>query len=111
MEKIGAIMQGGANLGANQIGNFQFTIDNKEDLKSQVREQAIEEAKEKAKILADQLDVRLIRIVNFNEGFNRPIMPRFDTMEPMIVKENLTPEIEIGEDEIQITVQITYEIR
>ncbi len=112
MGKIGVIIQGGTDLGANQVGSLRFTIDDKEELKNQAREQAIEKAKEKAKVLAAQLDVRLVRIVNFREDRYRPITPRhgFD-MEVMAPMAEGAPEIKIGEDKIQTFVHITYEIR
>jgi uncharacterized protein YggE len=114
MEKIGVIIQGGTNLGANQVGSLRFTIDNQEGLKNQAREQAITKAKEKAEILASQLGVKLVRIVNFSEDYRRPFIPPFDfgVREVMAPAAELAPpEIEIGEDKIQSFVQITYEIR
>ncbi len=115
MEKIGAIIQGGTDLGADQVKSLRFTIDDKEELKNQARKQAIKEARERARVLADQLDVRLIRIVNFREGRQIPIFPRFGLDMPIPVPtapgRDVVPEIKIGEDKIQITVHITYEIK
>ena len=112
MEKIGTLIEGGTLLGANQVGSLQFIIDNKEELKNQAREQAIEKAKEKAETLAVQLNIQLKRIVDFKElDHRRPFDHRFDRWLEVAVPEPLAPEIEIGENEVRITVQITYEIK
>lgn len=113
MEKIGTVIQGATNFGANQVGSLQFTIDNKEELKNQARGQAIEKAKKEAKILADQLGVGIIRIVNFQENYDRPFIS-FPGIAMPEARQDIAltpPEIELGEEKIEITVHITYEIR
>jgi len=113
MEKIGVIIQGATNLGVNQLGNLSFSIDNEDGLKEQAREQAIDEAKAKAKELASQLGVRLIKITNFSESGYSPV-PRYDSYAKSAVGMGggeAPPEIATGENEISITVSITYEIR
>lgn len=110
MEKIGVIIQGGTDLGANQVGSLQFTVDDKDELKNQAREQAIKMAKEQAKVLTDQLNVRIVRIVNFSENYHQPFIPRAEVMrEAMPVP--MLPEIEPGEEKIQVIVHITYQIK
>ena len=112
MEKIGAIIQGGSELGANQIGSLQFTVEDRESLESQARKIAIKDAKEKAEILSDELGVRLKRIVDFSEGeYNRPFRSKEMSFESIGMLSAETPEIEVGENEIIVRVNITYEIR
>lgn len=111
MAKIGDIIQGGTDKGANQVGDLQFTIDKEDEVKKQAREQAITEAKTKAGELASQLGVKLTRIVNFNES---GIFPYYETMKEA-VPAGLgggvsAPQIQTGENKIEITVNITYEI-
>jgi len=109
LEKIGAIIEGATEAGANQVGDLQFTIDKEDELKKQAREQAIEKAKTKAKELASQLEVNLVRISNFSES---SIIPRYYGLEKaaaMGVGEE-APQIETGENKIEVTVTITYEI-
>ena len=55
MTKIGEIIQGTAENGANQVGDLQFVIDKQDELKAKARAQAIEKAKAKAEELASQL--------------------------------------------------------
>jgi len=109
LEKIGAIIEGATEAGANQVGDLQFTIDKEDELKKQAREQAIEKAKTKAKELASQLGVNLVRISNFSES---SVVPRYYGLEKVAVPGagEATPQIELGENKIEVTVTITYEI-
>jgi uncharacterized protein YggE len=112
MAKIGEIIQGATDAGANQIGDLQFTIDDQDEFKKQAREQAIEKAKTKAKELASQLGVKLIRISNFTES---SVLPSFYVLEKAealgMGGEAPAPQIETGENKIEVTVSITYEIK
>lgn len=109
MGKIGEIIEGATTAGANEVGSLQFTIDNEDELKKQARDEAIEKAKAKAEELALSLGVNLVRITNFSES---GIFPRFyalsESMEGKGGEE--MPQIETGENKIEVTVTITYEI-
>jgi len=108
MEKIGKIIEGATTAGANQVGNLQFTIDKQDEFKKQAREQAINKAKTKAEELALQLGVNLVRIINFSET---SVLPRFYGLdEASGLGGEKAPQIEIGENKIEVTVFITYEI-
>jgi uncharacterized protein YggE len=109
MEKIGVIIQKATDAGANQVGDLRFTIDDQDEVKKQARGQAIDKAKEKAEELASQLGVKLVRIVSFNEG---GIVPRYYALEEAIGMggEDKALQIEVGENKIEVSVSITYEI-
>ena len=111
MDKIGGLIEGAAAAGANQIGDLQFTIDNREELERKAREEAVKDAKDRAKELASLLEVNLVRITNFNEESQAP---RSYALESLAVadmgKTAEAPQIETGENKIEITVSITYEI-
>ncbi|MDO8436088.1 MAG: SIMPL domain-containing protein, partial [bacterium] len=110
MEKIGSIIQAATDAGANEVGDLQITIDKEDELKKEARAQAIEKAKAKAKELASQLGVKLGKINYFNEDINLPYYG-------LNMKEGVgggmavpAPQIATGENKIQVTVSITYEI-
>ncbi len=112
MVKIGDVIQGATDAGANQVGDLQFTIDKEDELKKQAREQAIEKAKTKAKELAGQLGVKLVRIINFSESSVIPYY--YGLLEKAAAPSGVgggAPQIETGENKIEVTVSITYEIR
>jgi hypothetical protein len=109
--KIGEIIEGATAAGANQVGNLYFTIDKEEDLKKQARDEAIKKAKAKAQELADQLGVKLVRITNFSESGIFPVPSPYYKGEALgLGGGSETPQIETGENKIEVTVSITYEI-
>ena len=108
LENIGKIMQSATDMGATDVSGLQFTVDNEEDLQNQARKMAIDEAKNKAKELSSQLGVNLVKIVNFSES---GIFPIFYGFEKAIAGDiSKAPQIETGENKIEATVTITYEI-
>jgi len=111
LEKIGEIIKTATNAGANQVSGLQLTIDKQEELQSQARKEAIEKAKQRAGELAEQLGIKLVRITSFNEGWTTyPI--RYDFMKESAIGMGgeESPQIETGENKIEISVTITYEI-
>jgi len=111
LAKTGDIIQGATDAGANEVSNLYFTIDKEDDLKKQAREKAISKAKAKAKELADQLNIKLVRIVNFSESgvFPYPV-PMYKEEATGLGAGSAAPQIETGENKIEVTVSITYEI-
>ncbi len=113
MEKIGDIVQGATDKGANQINNLQFTIENRDEFSKQARNQAIEKAKNKAKELAFELGVTLVRITSFSENSGN-VYRDYDyyaKTEAAGMGGEVAPQIETGENKIEVGVSITYEIR
>lgn len=112
LEKVGEIIQSATDMGATDASGLQFTVENEDELKSQARKMAIDEAKNKAKELASQLGVDLARITNFSESGTFP-MPYFGLEKALSTggAAPAAPQIETGENKIEVTVTITYEIR
>lgn len=110
LNKMGEIIQGATDAGANQVGSLQFTIDDQDSLKKEARKEAIEEAKEKAEELADQLGIKLVRITSFSEGGVVPRYYDYALKESAISSESPMPQIETGENKIEVSVSITFEI-
>lgn len=109
MEQIGNVLEGATDAGANEVGNLQFTVDNEEALKKQARDQAIEKTKNKARELALKLGVDLVKIISFSESGSSPRFYAFDET-PYGAGGEAAPKIETGENKIEVTVNITYEI-
>lgn len=110
LDKVGDILGKAAAAGANQVGALNFTFDDPEKLNSEARQKAITQAKQKAKDLASGLGVGLGKVVSFSENFvGQPV--------PMYASDMLgkggggdVPEIQTGQNEIQVSVSISYEI-
>ena len=110
LTKIGNIIQEATNAGANQVGDLQFTIDKRDELKSQARKEAIEKAKVMAKEIAGQLGVKLVKIVSFSENAVAPIPSPYFMERAAEGGKVGTPQIQTGENKIEVTATITYEI-
>lgn len=112
LTKVGDILGKAAAAGANQVGSLSFTFDKPEALQSQARQEAITQAKQKANDLAKSLGVSLGKITSFYEESSggQPI--------PMYAGDALgkgggggvVPQIQTGQNEIIIDVNLTYEI-
>lgn len=114
LDKTGDILGKAGDLGANQVGGVQFTIDNPEALKAQAREKAIENAKKKADELFKKLGVSPGRIVSFNEYSNG---------EPIYYKSSsegygigggapaAAPDIQSGSLDVVVNVSLVFEIK
>jgi len=110
LAKIGDVIQAATEAGVNQVGDLQFTIDKQDELKSQARKEAIEKARVKAKEMAEQLGVKLIRITNFNEDWIMPVPSPYFMEKGKGLGSAEAPQIETGENKIEVTVGLTYEI-
>ncbi|MFT5352620.1 MAG: hypothetical protein ACI9GH_000481, partial [Candidatus Paceibacteria bacterium] len=110
-EKAGGILSGVGARGITNISGLNFSIDDPEALKESARSMAIEEARDKAEKLASDLGVKIKRVVNFYEegGRGGPIMMEasFDSA----VSAKAVPELPVGENEVSVTVSVTYEIK
>jgi hypothetical protein len=113
LETVGSIVQAATNAGANQLSDLQLTIDNQESLKTQARDEAIGKAKAKAEELAEQLEIKLVGISNFSENSSYPYYSTKSSV-PMGLggaMEDSVAEIALGENEIEVTVYLTYKIK
>ncbi|MEK7573003.1 MAG: SIMPL domain-containing protein [Patescibacteria group bacterium] len=107
---VGTITASGANL-VGQI-QFGFTDGSKAKLEEMARKEAADDAKQKAQSLAKTAGINLGKIINVQESsndFSQPIpflaREKSDTSSPAI------PETEIptGENNIKISITLTYE--
>ena len=111
LEKVSAVLDGLVTAGANQVNNLGFKVDDEEKLKEQARELAIKDAKEKADKLKKQLDIRLGKIINYNEGGYYPVYFKTEALDSRGGMGGGGPEEPAGENEIVINVRIIYQIR
>jgi hypothetical protein len=111
LEIVGDIMQGVADNGANQVSGLQFTIEDEDGLKEQAREEAIAQAKEKAEKLASQLGINIDKIISFYEsGGYRGYYAKEESALMGGGSYDAAPSIETGENKVEVTVEIVYEI-
>lgn len=113
IEKAGEVLAEIGSIGISNVSGLNFTIDDEDELLREARKQAIDDAQDKAKELAKDLNVKLVRVVNFNESGGQPVYARFATLESKAFDGvgGAVPEIPVGENKITSRVNITYEIR
>ncbi|MCG2694325.1 SIMPL domain-containing protein [Candidatus Parcubacteria bacterium] len=113
LDKVGSILGKAGELGANQVGGVQFTIDKPESLKSEAREMAIKDAKDKAEMLAKELGVNLGRVVSFNEYTSgaSPIYAKSSMEAYGLGGGSPIPDIQAGSQEVVVDVNLVFEIR
>ncbi len=115
IDNAGKVLSALGEAGAQNLYGPNFTIDDPEELKTEARKQAIEEARAHAKQLASDLGVRIVRVVNYSENGGYPPMPYYyKGVENAVgsaapARDGVT--LPAGENEIVVSVSITYEIR
>jgi hypothetical protein len=109
LSKVGIILDGAVEKGANEISSVSLFVDKPEELKNKAREEAVKQAKEKANNAAKIAGFGLGRLVNFSENLSG---------EPRVFAEmsgkgggtapSAAPQIEPGSQEIIVNVTLTY---
>jgi uncharacterized protein YggE len=109
--KIGDVLSQSTLSGANLVGYLQFTIDNQEELKEQARAKAIVQAKANAQNLAKESGIDLGKIINVYENSSPyPIM--YSAMEKGGMGGGYSvPDIQPGQQEINVTINLTYQVK
>lgn len=112
-EVIGDLVAKSVDLGINQVGDVQFSIENPDKLKAEAGEIAMKNAKEKASRLAAQAGVSLSKIVTFSESssdyYPIPYYAKSESIGGM-GGGGIAPQIEQGSQEIRVMANIVFEI-
>ena len=110
--KIGDVLSGATTKGANLVGDLQFTIDNPEQFKEQARAKAIAQAKANAQNLAKESGVKLGKLINVYESSSPyPVMYNSMAKGGGVAESALVPVIQPGQQEIDITINLTYQVK
>lgn len=118
-EKAGDVLTRVGELGAANISGLDFIVDDLDAVKAEARELAIANAKEKAKKLSKALDIKLVKILSYNDSTDYPI-PYYgyggaDQMSSVKVmseaRASVAPDVPVGENKTVANVTITYEIK
>ena len=115
-EKISNVLDKATSLGANTVGDLQFTVDNPETARAQARAKAIEQAKEKAISIFAQSGLRMGKLINIYEGgiggcgLGGCVQPPYGVMGAAEKSASVAPQIEPGQTEINSSVTLTYQV-
>ncbi len=106
--EIGRNIQGSLEAGASQVSGLTFIISNEEALKKQARELAIANAQAKATEIAKNLKVGLGDPVSFTESYYSPV---YNSKGVATSGTGSNFQIVVGENKIEVTVNVSYEIK
>jgi uncharacterized protein YggE len=111
--KIGDVLSQATAKGANLAGDLQFTIDNPEQFKEQARAKAIAQAKANAQNLAKESGVRLGKLINVYENSNSysTVYNSAKAMGGAMPEVASVPTVQPGQQEIDVTINLTYQVR
>lgn len=110
LEKLGNILSGITEKGANTVSGISFTVDDDNDARQKARTEAIENAKKKARDIAKAGNFRVGRLISVFEEENSGIQSGFggDSLE---IKAVQVPIIESGTQSGKVRMNLTYEIK
>lgn len=111
--KIGEVLSGVIQNGANSASELNFTIDDPTEVQNKARAEAIMKAKAKAKAIAEAGEFRIGRLLSINEGgYYPPIYEKFGRGGDFAGVEAAlpVPTIEPGSQDVIVNVTLQYEI-
>ena len=113
--KVGDILSGVVDKGANTVSGLSFEIDNQDAVLKIARDEAIAEAKVKAQEIAASAGFRIGRLLSIQESHMTPFQFRAEPMREMMTDAVAVPRpavtIEPGSQELSVSITLTYEIR
>lgn len=116
LDVAGDLISGAGERGATNISGLSFTIDDTDALMAEARAAAIKDAREKAEVLADNLDMKLGRIVGFweesNDRYPSPMMGMGGAeMDMVSAVAKTAPSLPTGENNVTARVNIHFELK
>jgi len=114
IDKAGDVLQKLGTLGVQNISGPNFMVDDDSSVKDEARGEAIRDAQQKAALLAKQLGVHLGKVVSFSEnggGYPYPVAYGGTMMMKEQAMDSVAPTLPAGQNETDVSVTITYEIR
>jgi uncharacterized protein YggE len=114
LNKIGKVIEAVTAVGANQVGNVAFTIDDPENIKTVARAEAVAKAKKRAEETAKLTGIKLGKLVNVYENEQPYPTPMYDSSymaRGIGGGGSAAPEIQTGENEIVVQMTLVYEVK
>ena len=112
LTKVSELLAGLGTLKVQNVSGPNFALEDTTAGYNAARAKAITQARQQAKLLADQLGVRLSKIISFNENSGAPYPVVYSMGGPaMESKAASAPNVPVGENTYSASVSITYEIR
>ena len=107
----GKIIDALVSQGANQVNGPNLVVDKPEAALDDARAKAVATGRARAELYARAVGMRIVRIVSINEtaGYYAPPPPMAPS--PMVMARRADTSIEPGEQKLQVTVSMTFELQ
>jgi len=114
--KISDVLAAATGAGANQVGDIQFVVDDPEAARMAARRDAINKAKIKARQMSAATGMHLGRIVDVLEDSGGVQPPMYYARDAALGMGGSTeavpaPAVEVGQNEISVTMTLVYRVR
>lgn len=114
--KISDVLDKATANGANDVGDLQFTLDDPETAKAEARAKAIAQAKAKAESIFAQSGLKMGKLVNVYEdyggcGYGGCPQPMYAMGGEMMKDASVAPQIESGQLEFTVNINLTYQTK
>ena len=108
LDKLSAVIDGSAAVGATTIQSIEFRIDNPRRLEVEARKLAMADARAKADALAALAGVSIRGVASISESTDGPVPPRPMFAMAMARREAAPTPVEAGTTEVPIHVTVSY---
>ncbi len=113
LESANQVIALAGQVGATNVSGLQFTIDDTDVYREEARKEALDKAYAKAEALSEDLGVRIIGLVSYDEfasNVPKPYVSRSYAFDEMGFGGGTAPELEAGSEEVEVTVSMIFEI-
>lgn len=106
---ISNVLDAGPKNGATSVSSIRYEVDDETATIAEARDEAIAKAKVQAASIAKSMGGRLGRVVSYTESQGGSPMPYYGILSSgMKAADSVAPSVEVGSQEIEMTVSITY---
>lgn len=109
--KIGDVLGGVVDNGANSVSQLSFAIDDRTAVENQAKTEAIQKARAKAEIIAEAGGFRVGRLLSIDEGYSYYYGYGGAESDYKTVSSAPAPTIEPGSQDVTVNVTLRYEIQ
>ncbi len=110
LNKVGDVVSKAAEAGANITDNVYFTVEDSEKAKTEARTEALKNVKEKAEMIAQQAGLRLGKVLSYYEYSDEDGKSGV-YYDEAVTEESYSAPISPGQQEINLTVTLSYRLK
>lgn len=109
-ELIEEVIDAGPANGATSVSSLRYEIDDETEVQQEARVEAMADAKEQAKQIAEAMGARLGRVVSYSESTGGSYPMYLGAAESMMDSGAVKTTVEVGTEDVELTVYVTYSL-